>query len=197
MIPGALESCGASSKTGHRRMNRNPRTPRRAAWCCAPMACPNAGRIPKSASRDRANPRPRKPSRVRAQAGHHARRRLDRRRILHLPPQDAGPPDDRDSGRVAARHHPENRVSPRPCTGPARTARASSAPSAGSSRCWATKSSPSKSPACTPATNQRPPQLGAHGIPVTIENYEQTLRDNFVILSAEERRKKIEDEIAA
>ena len=34
-------------------------------------------------------------------------------------------------------------------------------------------------------------------VPVTIETYEQTLRDNFVILSAAERRQKIEDEIAA
>jgi glycyl-tRNA synthetase beta chain len=34
-------------------------------------------------------------------------------------------------------------------------------------------------------------------VPVTIETYEQTLRDNFVILSADERRRKIEDEIAA
>ncbi|HXM42651.1 MAG TPA: glycine--tRNA ligase subunit beta [Bryobacteraceae bacterium] len=34
-------------------------------------------------------------------------------------------------------------------------------------------------------------------VPVTIENYEQQLRDNFVILSAAERRKKIEDGIAA
>jgi glycyl-tRNA synthetase beta chain len=35
------------------------------------------------------------------------------------------------------------------------------------------------------------------GSPITIENYEQTLRDNFVILSADERRRKIEDGIAA
>jgi len=35
------------------------------------------------------------------------------------------------------------------------------------------------------------------GLPVTIENYEQTLRANCVILSAEERRRKIEDGIAA
>jgi glycyl-tRNA synthetase beta chain len=35
------------------------------------------------------------------------------------------------------------------------------------------------------------------GLPVTIENYEQTLRANCVILSAAARRKKIEDEIAA
>jgi glycyl-tRNA synthetase beta chain len=34
-------------------------------------------------------------------------------------------------------------------------------------------------------------------VPVTIENYEQRLRENFVILSAAERRKKIEDGIAA
>ena len=33
--------------------------------------------------------------------------------------------------------------------------------------------------------------------PVTIDGYEQTLRDNFVILSADERQKKIEDGIAA
>ncbi|MGA2739869.1 MAG: glycine--tRNA ligase subunit beta [Bryobacteraceae bacterium] len=35
------------------------------------------------------------------------------------------------------------------------------------------------------------------GSPIMIETYEQTLRDNFVILSAAERRKKIEDGIAA
>jgi glycyl-tRNA synthetase beta chain len=40
-------------------------------------------------------------------------------------------------------------------------------------------------------------RLGSAHIPVTIGNYEQTLRDNFVILSATERRKKIEDGIAA
>jgi len=34
-------------------------------------------------------------------------------------------------------------------------------------------------------------------LPITIDTYEQTLRENFVILSADERRKKIEDEIAA
>jgi len=34
-------------------------------------------------------------------------------------------------------------------------------------------------------------------VPVTISTYEQTLRDNFVILSASARRQKIEDEIAA
>jgi len=33
--------------------------------------------------------------------------------------------------------------------------------------------------------------LGAAQIPVTIENYEQKLRDNFVILSADERKKRI------
>ncbi len=35
------------------------------------------------------------------------------------------------------------------------------------------------------------------GVPVTIETYEQTLRENHVILSAAERRKKIESEIVA
>jgi len=40
-------------------------------------------------------------------------------------------------------------------------------------------------------------RLGLAHIPVTIEDYEQTLRENFVILSADERRKKIEDGIAA
>jgi glycyl-tRNA synthetase beta chain len=40
-------------------------------------------------------------------------------------------------------------------------------------------------------------RLGAARIPVTIETYEQTLRDNFVILSAAERRRRIEDGIAA
>jgi len=34
-------------------------------------------------------------------------------------------------------------------------------------------------------------------VPVTIENYEQRLRENFVILSAAQRRRKIEDGIAA
>jgi glycyl-tRNA synthetase beta chain len=34
-------------------------------------------------------------------------------------------------------------------------------------------------------------KLGAARFPVTFENYEQTLRENFVILSAEERRKRI------
>jgi len=40
-------------------------------------------------------------------------------------------------------------------------------------------------------------RLGAPCIPVTIGNYEQRLRENFVILSAAKRRKKIEDGIAA
>jgi len=40
-------------------------------------------------------------------------------------------------------------------------------------------------------------RLGAASIPVTIETYEQRLRDNFVILSAAERRKQIETGIAA
>ena len=40
-------------------------------------------------------------------------------------------------------------------------------------------------------------RLGLARIPVTIENYEQTLRENFVILSATARRQKIESEIAA
>jgi len=40
-------------------------------------------------------------------------------------------------------------------------------------------------------------RLGSSSIPVTVENYEQQLRDNFVILSAAERRKKIEDGIAS
>ena len=34
-------------------------------------------------------------------------------------------------------------------------------------------------------------KLGAARFPVTFDNYEQKLRDNFVILSAEERRKRI------
>jgi glycyl-tRNA synthetase beta chain len=40
-------------------------------------------------------------------------------------------------------------------------------------------------------------RLGAANVPVTIANYEKTLRDNFVILSADERRKKIQAEIKA
>jgi glycyl-tRNA synthetase beta chain len=40
-------------------------------------------------------------------------------------------------------------------------------------------------------------RLGAASIPVTSADYEQKLRDNFVILSANARRKKIEGEIAA
>jgi len=40
-------------------------------------------------------------------------------------------------------------------------------------------------------------RLGAASVPVTVENYEQQLRNNFVILSAAERRKKIEDGIAS
>ena len=40
-------------------------------------------------------------------------------------------------------------------------------------------------------------RLGGAGVAVAIETYEQTLRENFVILSAGERRKKIEDGIAA
>ena len=40
-------------------------------------------------------------------------------------------------------------------------------------------------------------RLGAARIPVTVEQYEQQLRDNFVILSADERRAKIQDGIAA
>jgi glycyl-tRNA synthetase beta chain len=40
-------------------------------------------------------------------------------------------------------------------------------------------------------------QLGSSSIPVTIANYESELRKNFVILSSEERRKKIETEAAA
>ncbi|MBL8236054.1 MAG: glycine--tRNA ligase subunit beta [Bryobacterales bacterium] len=41
-------------------------------------------------------------------------------------------------------------------------------------------------------------RLGARGpLPVTVDNYEQVLRDNFVIVSAAERRAKIETEVAA
>ncbi len=40
-------------------------------------------------------------------------------------------------------------------------------------------------------------RLGAARVPVTVENYEQELRKNFVILSADERRKKIKDGFAA
>ena len=40
-------------------------------------------------------------------------------------------------------------------------------------------------------------QLGSPSIPVTIANYESELRTNFVILSADERRRKIEKEAAA
>ena len=40
-------------------------------------------------------------------------------------------------------------------------------------------------------------RLGSASVPVTVGNYKQQLRDNFVILSAAERRKKIEDGIAA
>ncbi len=40
-------------------------------------------------------------------------------------------------------------------------------------------------------------RLGASNIPVTVADYEQKLRDNFVILSADERRNKIEREIGA
>lgn len=41
-------------------------------------------------------------------------------------------------------------------------------------------------------------RLGARGpLEVTVENYEQVLRDNFVIVSAAERRAKIESEVAA
>src|SRR5207253_1916835 len=38
-------------------------------------------------------------------------------------------------------------------------------------------------------------QLGASHVPVTIQSYESKLRENGVILSAAERRRKIEDEI--
>ena len=38
-------------------------------------------------------------------------------------------------------------------------------------------------------------RLGASQIPVTVANYEAKLRENFVILSADERRKKIQSEI--
>ena len=40
-------------------------------------------------------------------------------------------------------------------------------------------------------------QLGSSSIPVTISNYESELRKHFVILSSDERRKKIEAESAA
>ena len=40
-------------------------------------------------------------------------------------------------------------------------------------------------------------QLGAHRVPVTIASFEQTLRDNFVILRAKERREKIVAELPA
>jgi len=40
-------------------------------------------------------------------------------------------------------------------------------------------------------------RLGSTRIPITIATYEQTLRDNFVILSAAARRQKIEEGIAA
>lgn len=40
-------------------------------------------------------------------------------------------------------------------------------------------------------------QLGRHRVPVTIANFEQTLRDNFVILRASERRAKIVAELPA
>jgi glycyl-tRNA synthetase beta chain len=40
-------------------------------------------------------------------------------------------------------------------------------------------------------------RLGAAAVPVTVADYERKLRDNFVILSAAERRKKIESEITA
>lgn len=40
-------------------------------------------------------------------------------------------------------------------------------------------------------------RLGAGSITVTVADYEQKLRDNFVILSADARRKKIESEISA
>ena len=39
--------------------------------------------------------------------------------------------------------------------------------------------------------------LGAAQIPVTIENYEQKLRENFVIISADEREEGFDDEIGA
>lgn len=39
-------------------------------------------------------------------------------------------------------------------------------------------------------------QLGAASIPVTIENYDEQLRKNFVLLSTEERRRKISKEAA-
>ncbi len=40
-------------------------------------------------------------------------------------------------------------------------------------------------------------RLGAAAVPVSISDYERKLRENFVILSAEERRKKIEEGIRA
>jgi len=40
-------------------------------------------------------------------------------------------------------------------------------------------------------------RLGGSSIPVTTKDFEQKLRDNFVILSADARRKKIESEISA
>ena len=40
-------------------------------------------------------------------------------------------------------------------------------------------------------------RLGASNIPVTVADYETRLRENFVILSADERRKKIQREITA
>ena len=109
----------------------------------------------------------------------------------------AGRRDQGHSGRGAARHHPAESTSPRPCTGPARAARASSGRSAGSWRCWAKRSCRSNWPACgrgALTTGHR--RLGAREIVVTTADYEQRLRDHYVILSAEERRKKIRGELA-
>jgi hypothetical protein len=49
---------------------------------------------------------------------------------------------------------------------------------------------PFESRACNPAMSRRGIVSGAAQIAVTIENYEQTLRENGVILSAAERRRK-------
>ena len=153
MIPGALENLRALfeealAKSGISAQSvRVDATPRRLVLRAEGLAGA-AGRFRRAGHRTCRKRACRGCRRLREEAGHRADaltlQSTRRASITAYTKKIAGRAVERDSGRSAARRHPENLLSRRPCTGPGKTDRASSGRSAGSSRCSATKWSRSR-----------------------------------------------------
>ena len=207
MIPGALENLRDAVRRlwrTRRRRSGLDATPRRLV-AARRRSARTRSRIPKSASwgpPKSAPPESRR--RLRQKAGRAAPKisrssPTARANITAYLRKVAGRATLRHPGRSAARHHSEDPFPKTMYWTGQRRHRASSVPSAGSWRCWAIEVIPFEIAGVQSGNvTQRPSQAGRRArFPSPSKTYEQQLRENFVILSADERREKIEDGIAA